>query len=284
MSADKIYITDCPRDAMQGISHFIPTETKIKYLNQLLKVGFDVLDFGSFVSPKMVPQMADTVDVLTEINKNNTLLLAIIANLRGAQDACKFEKIDFLGFPLSISETFQQRNTNKSISQAWDELFKIQQLAQENNKKLKVYLSMGFGNPYGDEYNSDLLLKFTEKLLSFGIRDIIPSDTIGKADANLVKTVYKDCITAFPEVNWGAHLHANYENSSVLIDAVIESNVKHIEGALGGWGGCPFADNDLVGNIPTEIIIDTLSKKELPLELDLEAFSLAVKMSKNIFN
>ncbi|MEY5048823.1 MAG: hypothetical protein RLZZ175_2182 [Bacteroidota bacterium] len=284
MNADKIYITDCPRDAMQGISHFIPTETKIKYLNQLLKVGFDVLDFGSFVSPKMVPQMADTVDVLTEINKNNTSLLAIIANLRGAQDACKFEKIDFLGFPLSVSETFQQRNTNKSISQAWEELFQIQQLAQENNKKLKLYLSMGFGNPYGDEYNSDLLLKFTEKLLSFGINDIIPSDTIGKADAKLVKTIYRDCITAFPEVNWGAHLHAKYENSSILIEAVIDSNVKHIEGALGGWGGCPFADNDLVGNIPTEIIIDTLSKKELPLELDLEAFSLAVKMSKNIFN
>ncbi len=284
MNADKIYITDCPRDAMQGISHFIPTETKIEYLNQLLKVGFDVLDFGSFVSPKMVPQMADTAEVLTDINKYNTSLLAIIANFRGAQNACKFEKIDFLGFPLSVSETFQQRNTNKSISQAWDELFKIQQLAQENNKKLKVYLSMGFGNPYGDEYNSDLLLKFTEKLLSFGIRDIIPSDTIGKADANLVKNVYQHCIKAFPEVNWGAHLHANYENSSVLIEAVIESNVKHIEGALGGWGGCPFADNDLVGNIPTEIIIDTLSKKELPLELDLEAFSLAVKMSKNIFN
>lgn len=284
MDANKIFITECPRDAMQGISYFIPTETKIEYLNQLLKVGFDVLDFGSFVSPKMVPQMADTNEVLAEIKKQNTSLLAIIANIRGAQDACKFEKIDFLGFPLSISETFQQRNTNKSIAQAWDELFKIQQLAQENNKKVKVYLSMGFGNPYGDEYNSNLLLKFTEILLSFGINDIIPSDTIGKADASLVKTVYQHCIKAFPEVQWGAHLHANYENASALVDAVIDSNVKHIEGALGGWGGCPFADNDLVGNIPTEIIIDTLTKKELPLELDLEAFSLAVKMSKNIFN
>ncbi len=284
MSAIKII--ECPRDAMQGIKEFIPTETKISYLNNLLKCNFDTLDFGSFVSPKAIPQMIDTKDVLAklDLSASKTKLLAIIANERGAEEANSFDEINFLGFPFSISETFQQRNTNSSISEAFKKVEFIQNITQKANKELVVYLSMGFGNPYNDEWNSEIVAIWTEKLhKDLGIKILALSDTIGCANPNLVSDLFKNLIPAFPNVEFGAHLHTLPENAIELIDAAYNSGCRRFDGAIKGYGGCPMAKNDLTGNMPSEKIIEYLNQNAIETGINSREFQNAFNQVDSVF-
>ena len=278
-------IIECPRDAIQGIENFIPTEKKIKYLNSILNLGFDTIDFGSFVSAKAIPQLRDTAEVLAglDLNEGSSKLLAIIANLRGATDACHFEEISYLGFPFSISETFQQRNTNSSIAESLDNLTAIQNLAINNNKELVVYLSMGFGNPYEDDFSISLLLDFVNQLINLGISHIVPSDTTGSSTPSLLNEVYSQLHAQFPNNNFGCHLHATNDEALAKIEAAFEAGVKDFDSAFLGFGGCPMASNSLTGNIPTEILVDFLEKKGVDLGFDLEKFEQAKWKAQQIF-
>lgn len=278
-------LVECPRDAMQGLVHFVPTELKIRYLNALLRVGFDTLDFGSFVSPKAIPQMQDTAQVLAGLDLSNTetKLLAIVANVRGAEQATGFDAIRYLGFPLSVSETFQQRNTNKSIVQAFEEVDQIQNLCVRAGKQLVVYLSMGFGNPYGDPYSPELVSAFTDQLRAMGIQLIAPSDTIGSSTPESIETLFKQLLVNFPSIEFGAHLHALPGEAEAKVRAAVRAGVRRIDGALRGFGGCPMADNDLTGNLPTEAIIETLTADKIDLNLDMAAFQQAMALSAEVF-
>ena len=279
----KIKITECPRDAMQGWANWIPTEKKIEYLNQLLKVGFDTLDFGSFVSPKAIPQMADTAVVYEALEESDTKLLAIIANLRGAETAVNFPRIKYLGFPFSISETFQQRNTNSSIAEAFRTVEVIQNLCQKANKKMVVYFSMGFGNPYGDVFNIEIVANWAEKMSNLGIKIIALSDTVGVADAHIITQLYPCLISAYPHIEFGAHFHANQENWQTKIQTAFEAGCRRFDGAIGGFGGCPMAENDLVGNINTQNIVQFFENQEVELYLDKLEFNKSLQMSQGIF-
>ncbi len=282
----EIKIVECPRDAMQGIKEFIPTETKISYLNTLLKCNFDTLDFGSFVSPKAIPQMIDTKDVLAKLDLSNTKtkLLAIIANERGAEEAISFDEINYLGFPFSISETFQQRNTNSSISEAFKKVEFIQNITQKANKELVVYLSMGFGNPYNDEWNSEIVANWTEKLhKELGIKILALSDTIGCATPDLVSDLFKNLIPAFPNVEFGAHLHTLPENAINLVEAAYNSGCRRFDGAIKGFGGCPMAKNDLTGNMPTEKIIEYLNQNSIETGINITEFQNAFNQVDSVF-
>lgn len=260
-------IVECPRDAMQGITELISTEKKINYLKRLIVKGFDVLDCGSFVNPSAVPQMADTAEVLQHIsdfrNQNeqyaNTKFLVIVANERGAARASAFSSVDYLGFPFSVSEEFQRRNTNSTRENAFIELAKIQEIAQSANKKVVAYISMGFGNPYNEEYNEEFVFQWAERIASLGIRTISISDTTSNATPELIHNLYSTLIPKLPHVKFGAHLHAPSDNWEEKIHACIQSGVKRFDGAILGFGGCPFAKNDLVGNIPTEGLLRYLS-------------------------
>ncbi|HAA13563.1 MAG TPA: hydroxymethylglutaryl-CoA lyase [Cytophagales bacterium] len=278
-------LIECPRDAMQGIHDFIPTEEKVKYLNTLLKVGFDTLDFGSFVSPKAIPQLRDTAEVLAqlELDTTATKLLAIVANVRGAQDACQFEAIRYLGFPLSVSETFQQRNTNKSIGQALEVVKEIQELCKKHDKEQVVYLSMGFGNPYGDPYSPSVLVEFVEKLDKLGIRIVSLADTIGVSTPELIRNSFGELIPAYPGIEFGAHLHSHPTTIHEKVEAVVEANVNRIDTAMKGFGGCPMAEDDLVGNLATEAVIETLRKKEVEISLDNSQIITALAEAGNLF-
>lgn len=278
-------LVECPRDAMQGLVHFVPTELKIRYLNALLRVGFDTLDFGSFVSPKAIPQMQDTAQVLAGLDLSNTetKLLAIVANVRGAEQATGFDAIRYLGFPLSVSETFQQRNTNKSIVQAFEEVDQIQNLCVRAGKQLVVYLSMGFGNPYGDPYSPELVSAFTDQLRAMGIQLIAPSDTIGSSTPESIETLFKQLLANFPSIEFGAHLHALPGEADAKVRAAVRAGVRRIDGALRGFGGCPMAANDLTGNLPTEAIIETLTADKIDLNLDMAAFQQAMALSAEVF-
>lgn len=282
---DKVKIIECPRDAMQGVSDFIPTKTKISYLNTLLRVGFDTLDFGSFVSPKAIPQLRDTGAVLDALNLDNTdtKLLAIIANVRGAETASEFEQIHYLGFPLSLSETFQQRNTKKSIEEAFATVESISNLGVKHSKTAVIYLSMGFGNPYGDPYESDIILAFVDRLAGLGIRIVSLSDTVGIASSEEVKSALQVVISAYPAMEFGAHLHVPYDDADEKLAAVFESGCRRVDGALRGFGGCPMAKDDLVGNMPTERIIDYLGKNE-PSIINRETLKIALDQSLEVFN
>ncbi|MBO0949111.1 hydroxymethylglutaryl-CoA lyase [Fibrella forsythiae] len=277
-------LTECPRDAMQGLTRFIPTTDKIRYLNALLKVGFDTLDFGSFVSPKAVPQMQDTAEVLAglDLTGTQTKLLAIVANRRGAEQAIGYEAIRYVGFPLSVSETFQQRNTNKSIQEALADVAAMQRLCQQADKGLVVYLSMGFGNPYGDSYSPALVVDFTTRLVDLGIRHIIPSDTVGTATPTAIEALFDHLSDAFPFHAFGAHLHALPGEAPAKVRAAVRAGVKRIDGAIGGLGGCPMAADSLTGNLPTEEIIATLGTLGIPTGLDMAAFSRAVELSREV--
>jgi hydroxymethylglutaryl-CoA lyase len=279
----KIKITECPRDAMQGWANFIPTEKKIAYLNQLLKVGFDTLDFGSFVSPKAIPQMADTAQVYEALEESDTKLLAIIANVRGAETAVNFTRIKYLGFPFSISETFQQRNTNSSISEAFKTVEAIQNLCQRTDKEMVVYFSMGFGNPYGDIFNPEIVADWAEKMSKLGIKIIALSDTVGVADVNTITQLYTSLIPAYPTIEFGAHFHANQENWQMKIQTAFDAGCRRFDGAIGGFGGCPMAEDDLVGNINTQNMIQFFENQGLELGLDKTEFNKSVKMSQGIF-
>lgn len=278
-------LVECPRDAMQGLAHFVPTDLKIRYLNTLLQVGFDTLDFGSFVSPKAIPQLRDTTEVLAglDLSTTTTKLLAIVANRRGAAQATDHEQISYIGFPLSISETFQQRNTNKSIAQAFSEVADIQSLCVQYGKRLVVYLSMGFGNPYGDAYSPDLVGDFTARLTQLGVRIIAPSDTVGSSTPEAIESLFTYLIGQFPEVEFGAHLHARPGDCSAKVRAAVRTGVQRIDGALRGFGGCPMADDTLTGNLPTEEIMQTLTEEGVKLAINQEAFQKALTLSAGVF-
>jgi hydroxymethylglutaryl-CoA lyase len=274
-------IIECPRDAMQGLHDFIPTEKKIAYLNALLKVGFDTLDFGSFVSPKAIPQMRDTHEVVQAIQWKDspTHLLAIIANLRGAQEACQYPQIRYLGFPFSLSETFQQRNTNKSISEALGQLREIQSLAESEGKEVVAYLSMGFGNPYGDPYNTSLVIKYAEQMAAMGIQIISLADTIGTSNPVSITRLFPELIQALPEVEIGAHLHSRPQDAADKALALLDSGVPRIDAAMKGLGGCPMAKDDLTGNMATEVLWSVLRKHGQAPQLDEQAFEEALQLA-----
>jgi hydroxymethylglutaryl-CoA lyase len=280
----KVQLVECPRDAMQGLHEFVPTALKVEYLNCLLEVGFETLDFGSFVSPKSIPQMSDTAQVLELLDwKSDTRLLAIVANLRGAEQAVRYPQITFLGFPLSISETFQQRNTNSSIAASLETIASIQELCSKYGKTLVVYLSMGFGNPYGDVYSTQYLVDFTAKLAQLGVSIVAPSDTVGTSTPTLIKEVFSNLIPAFPEIQFGAHLHATQETAISKIEAAFEAGCLRIDGAIRGFGGCPMAADDLVGNISTEHIIDYFENKGVDLGINQHTFQQAYQLSAKVF-
>jgi len=281
----KIKLIECPRDAMQGIHEFIPTDLKAKYINALLKVGFDTIDFGSFVSAKAIPQLKDTAELVKKLDLSNTKskLLAIIANTRGAQDACKFEEIDYLGFPFSISETFQQRNTNSSIQESLIKVEEIQNLCANNNKKAVLYLSMGFGNPYGDDYNLEILSRWTEKLIDLDVQILALSDTIGVSTPEKIKEIYPYLIQKYDQIEWGLHLHSTPQQSEEKIKAAFESGCTRFDSAIKGFGGCPMATNDLTGNIATEKVVDYLNQNQVKKVLDQLAFKKAIGISDEVF-
>ncbi|GAB3948591.1 hydroxymethylglutaryl-CoA lyase [Spirosoma harenae] len=278
-------LIECPRDAMQGLDQFVPTELKIQYLNSLLQVGFDTLDFGSFVSPKAIPQMRDTAEVISglDLSKTSTKLLAIVANLRGVEQAVSYPQIQYVGFPLSVSETFQQRNTNKSIAQAFAELADIQSLCVTAGKQLVVYLSMGFGNPYGDPYSTDIVHEFTTRLVQMGVTIIAPSDTVGTSTPETIETLFEQLIKAFPTIEFGAHLHARPGEASAKVLAAVRAGVQRIDGALRGFGGCPMAADTLTGNLPTEEIIQILSSEGIKLSINQAALQKAMMVSAGVF-
>ena len=272
-------IIECPRDAMQGISAFIPTDIKAAYINQLLKVGFDTIDFGSFVSPKAIPQLKDTAEVLAKLDLENTSskLLSIIANTRGATDACSFEEINYLGFPLSVSEQFQQRNTNKSIDESLKSVEEIQNLAIKNNKELVVYLSMAFGNPYAENYHPNIVAELTEKLHQLEIGIVALSDTIGVSSSTNIAPLFSTLIQEYPTIEFGAHFHTTPDKWEAKVESAYQNGCRRFDAALKGYGGCPMAKDDLVGNMPTEKLITYfsedlgLNKLELEKSLGLSA-------------
>ncbi len=276
-----IKIIECPRDAMQGWEHFIPTEKKINYLNTLLQVGFDTLDFGSFVSAKAIPQLADTKDVLPKLKLTNTKLLAIVANVRGAEEAAQYDEISFVGFPFSISETFQQRNTNSSIEQSLSSVEAIQKICLQKNKQLVIYISMGFGNPYGDEYSPEIAANWVAKMNSLGVKIVALSDTIGVSNPENISYLFKHLIPLYPQMEIGAHLHTTPDTWKEKIDAAYNAGCKRFDGALKGFGGCPMATDKLTGNMPTENMIQFFGQENL--KLNGEKLAEAIMMADEIF-
>jgi hydroxymethylglutaryl-CoA lyase len=278
-------IIECPRDAMQGLAEFIPTESKIRYINQLLKVGFDTIDFGSFVSPKAIPQMRDTTEVLSGLSfdGSKTKLLAIVANTRGAFDACTHEAITYLGFPLSISDTFQQRNTNKSIGEALNVLEEIKSECVKFNKKLVTYISMGFGNPYNDPYDVDLVLGFVDVLKTLGSDIISLADTIGVSTLENIRYLFTTLTQQYPSFEIGAHLHATPANAMEKIESAYQSGCKRFDGAIRGFGGCPMAKDELVGNLATEKIIEFLQVQGVNTHINAGEFARALTLADEIF-
>lgn len=286
MPTNPIKLIECPRDAMQGLHDFIPTETKIQYINQLLKVGFDTIDFGSFVSAKAIPQLRDTTEVLSglDLSITKSKLLAIVANTRGAEDAVKFEAIDYLGFPFSISETFQQRNTNSSIEESLIRVAEIQKLCRESNKKLVVYISMAFGNPYGDEWNLQVAANWCKKLYeNLGIKILALSDTIGVSNPQNIKQLFGGLIPELPNVEFGAHLHSTPNTVFEKVEAAYQAGCRRFDGAIKGFGGCPMATDDLTGNMPTEEMISYFNSENLGINIDNSEFQKSMLMALNVF-
>jgi hydroxymethylglutaryl-CoA lyase len=282
---NKIYLVECPRDAMQGWKKFIPTDKKIEYLNALLKVGFDTIDFGSFVSPTAIPQMADTKEVVEnlDLGGSKSKLLAIIANIRGAKESVLYDNISYLGFPFSISPTFQLRNINSTIEESFLMVEEIQNLCIQHKKKLVVYISMGFGNPYGDVYNEDLVMQWVEKLTTAGINIISISDTVGLASATQVSSLLRKLIPVYPQQIIGVHLHSTVVNWKQKIDAALAAGCQRFDGALKGIGGCPMANDELVGNIDTELMIPYFEEKLLLPPINKEALVNALVIAGKIF-
>lgn len=285
MNKEQIKLIECPRDAMQGWPHFIPTEKKIAYINELLKVGFDTIDFGSFVSPKAIPQMADTREVIGNLQLANstTKLLAIVANERGAQDAVVYDEISYLGFPFSVSETFQKKNTNSTIAQSLQRVAEIQNLCLKNNKELVVYISMGFGNPYGDAYSEDIVFDWVNKLVAMDNKIISLADTVGLATAGQVKNITGFLVDSLPAIEIGVHLHSTASNWKAKTDAALDAGCSRFDGALKGIGGCPMADDVLVGNMDTELMIPYFDELNLLNNLDMDALKICSRMASEIF-
>lgn len=282
---ERIKLIECPRDAMQGIHTFIPTELKLKYLNELLEIGFDTLDFGSFVSEKAIPQMKDTKEIVRKLHlhKSVTKLLAIVANKRGASDACSFGEIEYLGYPFSVSEIFQKRNTNLSIEQSFILLQEIQELCLHKKKKLVVYLSMGFGNPYGEPYSTELVQKWVEKIAGLDVNIMSFSDTVGIASPKQINEVYTAITPYYPKIEFGVHLHSHPTVRQQKLEAAYTSGCSRFDGALLGYGGCPMANDDLVGNMATEIMIQYFRKNGIDLSLNIEALHKAQLTATELF-
>ena len=278
-------IVECPRDAMQGLSTFIPTEKKIDYINSLIKVGYDIIDFGSFVSSKSVPQMRDTVEVIQGLElQDSTSLLSIVLNKRGAVEASSFEQIDIIGYPLSISEVFQQKNSKKTIESSLLLIDEIQDVCIKKNKTLLIYFSMAFGNPYGEYWDVELLLSYIRKIEEKCIKMISLADTIGSATPKLVSSVFNTVIQNFNSLDIGLHLHSTPDETYEKISQAWDAGCNRFDVAIGGYGGCPFAQNDLIGNLSTEKFVNFLTKKKINHSLDLYAFENACNYAKKIFN
>jgi hydroxymethylglutaryl-CoA lyase len=281
-----VKLIECPRDAMQGIVPFIPTDVKVAYLNTLLQVGFDTIDIGSFVSPKAIPQLADTAEVLARIDRagSRSKLLVIVANERGAEEAVKQDSVSYLGYPFSISETFQQRNTNTDIGGSWDRTARIAELAQAAGKELVVYISMAFGNPYGDTWNTEVALHWTDRLVKeLGVRTIALSDTVGVARPDDITAMFNALIPALPHVEFGAHLHCSPDNWRVKTQAAWEAGCRRFDGAIKGYGGCPMAEDELVGNLQMELFAGHLEYRGIRTGLDLQQLDVAVRQAVGVF-
>ena len=280
-----IKIIECPRDAMQGIKQFIPTEQKVQYIQSLLRVGFDTIDFGSFVSPKAIPQMVDTAEVLAQLDLSNTTskLLAIIANTRGAEDASKHKEISYLGYPFSISENFQMRNTHKTIAESVITLSELLEIANKTNKEVVVYISMGFGNPYGDPWNVDIVGEWTEKLANMGVKILSLSDTVGTSSPESIDYLFSNLIPKYPNIEFGAHLHTTPNSWFEKVDAAYKAGCHRFDGAIQGFGGCPMAKDELTGNMPTEKLLSyfTTNKNN---SLNALSFESAYNEASKIFN
>jgi hydroxymethylglutaryl-CoA lyase len=281
-----IKLIECPRDAMQGWKNFIPTEKKVEYIDSLLKVGFDTIDFGSFVSPKAIPQMSDTAEVISklQIPSLNTRLLAIVANLRGAEEASAFEEINYLGFPFSVSETFQQRNTNSSIEQSLGRVEEIQNLCVKTGKQLVIYISMGFGNPYGDPYDEEIVFEWVNRIVAIDIGIVSLADTVGVATAEQVYDMTSYLVESLPGIEIGVHLHSTPDNWKEKLDAAVNAGCKRFDGALKGIGGCPMADDELVGNMNSELMIPYFQERELLPALNQDALKESLRIAGEIFS
>ena len=280
-----LQLIECPRDAMQGWLPFIDTKHKAAYINQLLHVGFDTLDFGSFVSPKAIPQMRDTKDVLALLNlqETTTKLLAIVANVRGAEEAIYYSEISYLGFPFSLSPTFQLRNTNATIEQSLQTVDAIQELCVKHGKELVIYLSMGFGNPYGDDYNEDVLLHFADVMADKSIHILSLSDTVGMATPAQIQNAFSTLIPAYPNITFGAHLHTEKINYQQKLQATLDAGCRRFDGAIKGIGGCPMAGNELVGNMPTELMIEYLERLDFYTHINHDQLRESVAMATKLF-
>jgi len=285
MTKKMIKLVECPRDAMQGWKSFIPTERKIEYINSLLRVGFDTIDFGSFVSPKAIPQMADTKEVLKGLNLDgsNSKLLAIIANIRGAEEATVYDEISFLGFPFSISETFQQRNTNSSIAESLNRVEEIQRICVAGHKQLVIYISMGFGNPYNDPYSEEIVFDWVTRLTKLGVNIISLADTVGIATVAQVKRITKYVIELLPGIEVGVHLHSTPVNWKEKLEAAVDAGCFRFDGALKGIGGCPMANDELVGNMNSEWMIDYFEENKLITGLNRDALMESLSIASEIF-
>jgi len=283
----KVKLIECPRDAMQGIkTHFISTEAKAQYINALLRVGFDTIDFGSFVSPKAIPQMRDTVEVLSklDLSKTQSKLLAIVANVRGAEDASQFEEITYLGYPFSISENFQMRNTGKTIAESIEILNEILNIANKTNKEVVAYLSMGFGNPYGDPWNVEIVSNWTEKLSKMGVKILSLSDTVGSSTPEIIDYLFSNLIPAYPTIEFGAHLHTTPTTWFEKVDAAYKAGCNRFDGAIMGYGGCPMAKDDLTGNMPTEKLISYFNQHKATMNINAISFESAYNEALKIFS
>lgn len=280
-----IKIIECPRDAMQGIKTFIPTERKVLYLQSLLRVGFDTLDFGSFVSPKAIPQMADTAEVLARLDLSQTRskLLAIIANTKGAELAAVHKEIQYLGFPFSISENFQMRNTHKTIAESIITLQEILEIADQSNKEVVAYLSMGFGNPYGDPWNVEIVGEWTEKLAGMGVKILSLSDTVGSSTPEVIDYLFSNLITKYPEIEFGAHLHTTPNKWYEKVDAAYKAGCRRFDGAIQGFGGCPMAKDDLTGNMPTEKLLSYFTTQKENTNTSPMSFESAYNEATKVF-
>lgn len=283
--ATKVKLIECPRDAMQGWPHAITTERKLQYLQSLLAVGFDTIDFGSFVSPKAIPQMADTASVLEQLDLSTTTsrLLAIIANRKGAEQACAYSSIDYLGYPFSVSETFQKRNTNSSINDSFVLMKELVELCDKHGKHLVVYISMGFGNPYGDPYSADSVIEWIGKLVEEKIRIISLADTVGLALPGSVAELTKKTIESFPGIETGVHLHASASGWESKVKAALDAGCRRIDSAMKGIGGCPMANDELIGNLDTEKLVPYLDKLDLLPPINQDAFRKASAIASGLF-
>lgn len=281
---EKVKLVECPRDAMQGLHDFVPTATKIDYINSVLSCGFDTVDFGSFVSPKAIPQMRDTAEVLEGLQMSSSKLLAIVANERGAEEAASFERIDYLGYPFSVSEEFQRRNTNATIEESLGRVDVIRNIAARSGKELVVYLSMGFGNPYGETWHPDLVIAWSERLFrEFDIRILAPSDTVGAATPEIVRQLFAALIPELPKVEFGAHLHTVPDGAFALTEAAFSAGCRRFDGAIKGFGGCPMAKDDLTGNMPTELMLEWFREKEVSTGIDYQLFDSTMQKALTVF-